>query len=377
MNEQTSVRQIYLDYNATTPIDPKVADAMLPFLRKHFGNPSSDHKFGKIAKRALENARRQVAELINCKSDEVIFTSGGTESNNSALIGYALANKNKGNHIITSTIEHPAIMEVCRYLETRGFDVTYLQVDKFGMIDPENIAKNITSDTIMISIMHANNEVGTIQPIEEIGKIARDHKICLHSDAAQSLGKIQVDVDKMNVDLLSIAGHKIYAPKGVGALFVRDGIELDNILHGAGQEKSRRPGTENILEIVGLGKACEIAKAESGRLSIMRDKLQKGISDITKIKLNGHPIKRLPNTLNITFEDHNNSLISRISSEIAVSYGAACHSNTQEISSVLKALDVKAEHAQKTIRFSLGRFTSESEIDEVVSIISRLANEYS
>lgn len=370
-------KQIYLDYNATTPIDPLVVKAMLPFLNKHFGNPSSTHKFGVITKIALEKARKQISKLINCQSEEIVFTSGGTESNNYALIGYALAHKKNGNHIITSQIEHPAVIEVCKYLHSIGFEITYLPVDKFGMVNHKNVQKNITSKTILISIMHANNEVGTIQPITEIGKIAKKNGICFHTDAAQSLGKISVDVKKMNVDLLSIAGHKIYAPKGVGALFIRDGINLKNILHGAGQEKGRRAGTENILEIVGLGEACELALKKSHNLEILREKLHQRILAITKIKLNGHPKMRLPNTLNISFEKFKIEQINKMFSKIAVSAGAACHSGNTKNSSVLQAMKIPISQAQKTVRFSVGRFTTEKEIDKTIKIISEIKNESS
>ena len=274
---------IYLDYNATTPIDPEVADAMIPFLKQKFGNPSSSHWFGIIARKALIKAREQVANMINCKPEEIVFTSGGTESNNYALRGYAFANRHNGNHIITSTIEHPAIIEVCKYLEKQDFKVTYIPVDRNGLVSVKSVQEAITKDTILISIMHANNEVGTIQPISEIAKVANEKGICLHTDAAQSLGKIPVDVSELNIDLLSITGHKVYAPKGVGALYVKQGTKLEKLILGARQENGCRAGTENILEIVGLGKACEIAKQNLSEnyehMKIMRDRLWNGLVD--------------------------------------------------------------------------------------------------
>jgi cysteine desulfurase len=251
---------IYLDYNATTPIDPKVFKSMLPFLQSNFGNPSSSHVYGRLPKDAVENSRKQVGALIGTNIDDIIFTSGGTESNNHAIIGTALANKEKGNHIITSIIEHPAVLETCRYLERLGFRITHLPVDEYGLVHPEDVQAAIIDETILITIMHANNEVGTIQPIEEIGEIAKKKEISFHTDAAQSCGKVEVNVEKLQVDLLTIAGHKIYAPKGVGALYIRKGTAIDNFVHGAGQERGRRAGTENVPYIVGLGVACNIAK---------------------------------------------------------------------------------------------------------------------
>ena len=259
---------IYLDYNATTPIDREVAEAMKPFLDELFGNPSSSHEFGVRTRKAVETARKQVAGLIGCSPQEIIFTSGGTESNNFAIKGVALANRHKGNHIITTSIEHPAVIEVCKYLASNGFRITYLPVDEFGWVDPDNVKKAITSETILITVMHANNEVGTIQPIEEIGEIARMQQVIFHTDAAQSVGKINVDVNRMKVDLLSIAGHKLYAPKGIGALYIRKGVKLEKLIHGADHEMNQRAGTENILEISGLGKACEIAKRDLEKNSI-------------------------------------------------------------------------------------------------------------
>lgn len=374
---------IYLDYNATTPIDKEVAGAMKPFLDELFGNPSSSHEFGIRTKKAVETARNQVAGLIGCSREEIIFTSGGTESNNFAIKGVALANRYKGNHIITTSIEHPAVIEVCKYLASNGFRITYLPVDEFGWVDPDNVKKAITSETILITVMHANNEVGTIQPIEEIGEIARMRQVLFHTDAAQSVGKIDVDVNRMKVDLLSIAGHKLYAPKGIGALYVRKGVKLEKLIHGADHEMNQRAGTENILEISGLGMACEIARLDLEKnmlhMSSTRNALFKGITKvIPDVKLNGHPEKRLPNTLSLSFRGiEANTLLSELSG-IAASAGAACHTDNIEISSVLKAMQVPEEFAMGTIRFSTGKYTTQAEIERaselVISAVKRLIN---
>jgi cysteine desulfurase len=371
------VEPIYLDYNATTPLDPEVAAIMLPFLNHKFGNPSSTHWFGVIARKAVINAREQVADLINCKPEEIVFTSGGTESNNYALRGYAFANRHKGNHIITSAIEHPAIIEVCKYLEKHNFKVTYLPVDRNGTVSVKSVNDAITKDTILISIMHANNEVGTIQPILEIAEVANETGICLHTDAAQSLGKIPVDVLELNVDLLSIAGHKIYAPKGIGALYIKQGIKLEKLIFGAKQENGNRAGTENILEIVGLGKACEIAKLKLTQnydhMKKMRDRLWNGLVDkIPDIRLNGHPEKRLPNTLNVSFLNMNEYFQLSLFLEIAASAGAACRTDMVTFSPVLEAMKVPIEYAKGTIRFSTGKMTTIKEIDSAIKKISEI-----
>ena len=275
---------IYLDYNASTPNDSRVVDAMLPFLTNHYGNPSSIHAQGIKAKEAVENARKQVADLLGANTEEIIFTSGGTESNNYAIIGTAMANKDKGNHIITSSIEHPAVIEVCKYLETQGFDISYVDVDKNGILKVDELKKAIISKTILITIMHANNEVGSIQPIKEIGEIAKQHNIVFHTDASQSVGKIETNVNDLNVDLLTIAGHKIYAPKGIGALYIKKGIKLNKLLFGANHESNKRPGTENVVQIVGLGKAVEIAHQEfdenTSNMKAMRDYLLEKINTL-------------------------------------------------------------------------------------------------
>jgi cysteine desulfurase len=371
---------IYLDYNATTPHDPEVIKAILPFVDTHFGNPSSSHVFGMKTREAIETARGQVAALLNCKAGEVVFTSGGTESNNYAIIGSALANKHKGNHIITSQIEHPAVTEVCGILEKEGFHVTYLPVDEYGIVDVLDVKKAITPKTILISIMHANNETGSIQPIREISGIANNRGIIVHTDAAQSAGKIETDVKKLGVDLLSIAGHKIYAPKGIGALYLKEDVQLAKYLHGAGQEKNRRAGTENVLEIVGLGKACEVAQRDlsviNNYMKKISDRLFNGLNEKgLNIKLNGHPEKRLPNTLYLSFYGvEANTLFDEIKDRVAVSTGAACHSSDITVSKVLEAMNVPINWAKGTIRFSIGKMTSESDIDKVIDIFSNTIN---
>jgi cysteine desulfurase len=373
------MESIYLDYNATTPIDPLVADAMRPYLENFFGNPSSIHAEGIQAKKAVEAARKSVAEMLKCYPDEIIFTSGSTESNNFAIKGIAFANRNKGNHIITSCIEHPSVIEVCRYLEKQGFTVTYLPVDEYGQVDPADVEKNITSSTILVTIMHANNETGTIQPVEEVSRIARKYGILFHSDAAQSAGKISVDVEKMRVDLLSLAGHKIYAPKGVGALYIRRGVHLEKLIHGADHEQNLRAGTENVMSVVGFGKACEIIANNlhqpPDRLKELRDFLFQQIKkEIPEIKLNGHPEQRLPNTLNISFPGVEAALLLGKMSPVAASAGAACHSGSEVISPVLSAMKVPDHFAMGSIRFSLGRMTKRIEIETAIPIIVNAYN---
>jgi cysteine desulfurase len=327
---------------------------------------------------AVEKARQQVAEAINCQPNEIIFTSGGTESNNTAIRGYAIANRKKGQHIITSQIEHPAVLEVCRYLETQGFSVTYLPVDRFGMVDPQDLERAIRHDTLLVSIMHANNEVGTIQPISELTEITHRHGAVFHTDAAQTLGKYPLDIQELGVDMLSIAGHKLYAPKGIGALFIRNGTVLEKLMYGADHESNRRPGTENVLEIVGLGKACEIAKRDleknMNHFKNMRDRLHNGLQESLpegSFVLNGHPELRLPNTLSLGFyKVEANTLIAQISNRVAVSAGAACHSDKITVSKVLQAMRVPLDYAMGTLRFSVGRGTTIDQIDRAVEIIA-------
>ena len=370
------MEKIYLDYNATTPLHKEVIEAMQPFISEHFGNPSSMHWYGMQAKMAVGKAREQVASLIECDPDEIIFTSGGTESNNFAIQGIAFANQSKGNHIITSAVEHPAVIEVCKYLEKKGFRITYVPVDNNGLIRLKEVVSAITPQTILITVMHANNEVGTIQPIEEISKIAKKNNIPFHTDAAQSLGKIPVSVKTTGVDLLSIAGHKLYAPKGVGALYVKHGIKLEKIIHGADHERNMRPGTENVIEIVGLGKACEIAgrdlEKNYSHLKNMRDLL---VNNLTKglknTRINGDLKNCLPNTLSIGFRNTEaNMLISELE-HVAASAGAACHTDNIDISSVLTAMKVPVEFAMGTIRFSTGRFTTIEQIEQASDEIIR------
>jgi cysteine desulfurase NifS/selenium donor protein len=371
------VNPIYLDYNATTPIDHMVAEAMMPFIFTNFGNPSSNHRFGTEAKRAVEKARKQISDLLHCSVDEIIFTSGGSESNNYAIRGAAFANRSKGNHIITSSVEHPAVTEVCSFLERNGFKVTNLPVDEYGLIDPQSVLDSITPQTILITIMHANNEVGTIQPISEIGKIVEEHGIIFHSDCAQSVGKIPVRVDELNVDLLSIAGHKFYAPKGIGALYIKSGTRLEKLIYGADQEMNLRAGTENVIEIVGLGEASRIVSEKlnlfHNHLKKMRDRIEIGLTNrYPGFRVNGHPEKRLPNTLSVSFKGlEANTIVSELVN-VAVSAGAACHSDSIDISPTLKAMNVHEEDAMGTIRISTGRYTTAEEADFAVEEISSL-----
>jgi cysteine desulfurase len=364
-------KRIYLDFNATTPIAPEVAAAINQALAEPFGNPSSEHWAGLPARQAVEKARTQVAAFLHCNSDEVVFTSGGSESNNHALKGVFFAHGGGGGHIITTQVEHPAVLNPCRFLERLGASVTYLPVDRFGRVDPDDVRNALTSRTILISVMQANNEVGTLQPISEIARIARENGILCHTDAAQSAGKIPVHVDELGVDLLSLAGHKLYAPKGVGALYVRKGVCLEPLIHGAGHESGRRAGTENILLDVALGAACELAQAWLGVESIrqLRDLfwelLQTRFGE--RVVLNGHLTERLPNTLNVSFVGKIGSTILSGLKDVAASTGSACHSGSVELSPVLKAMQVPPEIGMGAIRFSLGRTTTREEIEQVVS----------
>lgn len=372
---------IYLDYNATTPISPEVAEEMLPYIQAHFGNPSSSYAIGRFNKEAIEKARMQVANLIAASPEEIIFTSGGTESNNHAIRGAVFANQHKGKHVITSRVEHPAVTEVCKFLEKQGYEITPLPVDSFGKINPEDVEKTIRPDTVLISIMHANNEVGTIQSIAEIGAIAKENNTVFHTDAAQSVGKIETDVNETGVDLLSIAGHKLYAPKGIGALYIRNGVKLENLIFGAGQERGLRPGTENIPYIVALGKACELAKENlepnSQQMFQMRQRLLNGLKEKcrTAIKLNADLENCLPNTLSIAFENVDaHTLASLVSKKVLFSTGSACHADSVEISPVLKAMQVNPRTAAGTVRLSTGKYTTIEEIDYAVGAISETVN---
>jgi len=361
---------IYLDYNATTPIDKEVADAMQPFLYGNFGNPSSDHELGIIAKSAIEEARAQVAGLVNASPQEIIFTSGGSESNNMVIKGVAHTLKEKGSHIITSAVEHPAVLNPCRYLAQTGCEITILPVDRYGMVDPAAVESAVTKGTILITIMHSNNETGTLQPIEEIAAIAQRHGVLCHTDASQSLGKVAMDVKELGVDFLTIAGHKLYAPKGIGALYMKTGIQIEPLIHGAGHESGRRAGTENTPFNVALGRACELAgeslkNSKIGELThyfhaSLREKFP------GKIHLNGHPEKRLPYTLNISFLGSNGHEILAALGGVAASTGSACHSGMTALSPVLRAMGVDEETGRGAVRFSLGRGTTKAQIDRVV-----------
>lgn len=367
--------RVYLDYAATTPVDPRVLKRMLPFFTKKFGNTMSLHSFGQEAKRALEESRIEVANLMRAKPEELIFTSSATEANNMVIKGVAFANKKKGKHIIVSSIEHHCILESAHWLEKNGFKVTYLPVDKYGLVKPEDVEDAIRKDTILVSVMHANNEIGTIEPIKEIGKICHEHDIYFHTDAAQTFGKIPVDVNKLNVDLMTVSSHKMYGPKGVGGLFLRQGVKIEPLLHGGGHEFGLRSSTVNVAAIVGFAEACRIAKKvmkrESERLTRLRDMLIKGALKIEDSHLNGHPKKRLPNNTNFWFAFiEGESLITQLDIYgIAASTGSACSSTSLEPSHVLLAIGLKAHEAHGSLRLSLGRWTTKKEIKYTLKVL--------
>ena len=370
------IRRIYLDYAATTPPHPDVVETMMPYFTDAFGNPSSSYSYGQEAKAAVEKARYKVATLIGAHSEEVVFTSGGTEADNFAVKGLAYANKHKGNHIITIPIEHHAVIEPCKFLETEGFTVTRLPVDEHGLVDPQDVAKNITSRTILISIMHANNDIGTIEPIAEIGKIAREKGVYFHTDAVQTAGHISIDVDELGVDLLSISAHKLYGPKGIGALYVKRGTRLTPFMHGGSQEAGKRASTENVPGIVGFGKAAELAadnmSQETKRLDSLRDKLIEGLREqIDGIRLNGHPTKRLPHNVHVSVDSiDGESVIQELDSNgICASTGSACNSSRPELSHVLLALGRSPEQVRGSFRFTLGLETSEEDIELVLGVL--------
>lgn len=370
------MKQIYLDYAATTPSHPEVVQAMQRYSTEAFGNPSSLYPCGQEAKEAIEAARARVAGLVGASDEEIVFTAGGTESDNFAIKGMAFANERKGNHLITSSIEHHAVIESCRFLEGRGFRVTYLPVDKYGLVDPADVKKTISGKTTLISIMQANNEVGTIEPIAEIGRIAKEAGVFFHSDAVQTAGHLPISVDELNVDLLSISAHKLYGPKGVGALYIRKGVKLIPFMHGGGQEGGRRAGTENVAGIVGFGKAVEIARLEmseeSERLRQLRDQLIRGIWERTsQVRLNGHPARRLPNNVNVSFSFvDGEAMCLRLSLEgICVSTGSACSSASREPSSVLLALGLPVEQARGSLRFTLGKWTTQEDTQRVIDVL--------
>lgn len=372
------MKQIYLDHNATTPIREEVLQAMLPYFKTEFGNASSLYTYGKNAKAGVEEAREKVARVLGCSPSEVIFTGSGTEADNFAIKGFSFANRNKGNHIITSGIEHHAVLNTCKYIETQGFQVSYLPVDEYGIVDPEDVRKCITSKTILISVMHANNEVGTIQPISEIGKIARESGIAFHTDAVQTFGKLRTKVEELNVDMLSLSAHKIYGPKGVGALYVKKGVKIDSLLHGGGHERGRRAGTENVAGIVGLGVACELAEKEregnENKIRNLRNLLEEKIlKRISEVRLNGHPVKRTPQTLSCCFKyvEGESIILSLDLKGISVSSGSACTSGAVEPSHVLLAMGIPPDIAQGSIRFSLGWENTEEEIEITVEEMAK------
>lgn len=373
------MHKIYLDHSATTRVDDDIAKAMLTYMTDHFGNPSSVHSFGREAKKALEEAREKVARAIGAQPSEIIFTSGGTEADNMAIRGAAIAGKKRGNHIITSQIEHHAVLDTCKALEREGFTVTYLPVDEHGAVNPGDVRQAITDQTILITIMHANNEVGTIQPIREIGAIAREKGILFHSDTVQSIGKIPVNVDELNLDMLSISAHKFYGPKGIGALYMRRGTKNMPIAFGGAQERKRRPGTENMPGIVGFGMAIEKAVAgleqQAEYQTKLRDKLINGItSRISDLKLNGHPVMRLPNNINFSFHfiEGESLLLSLDMKGIAASSGSACTSGSLDPSHVLLAMGLSHEIAHGSLRMTLGKDNTEEEIDYVLEILPEI-----
>jgi len=373
------MKRIYLDYAATTPVHPEVVKAMLPYFSDAFGNPSSIHSCGQEAKGAVEEARAKIANLIGARSEEIVFTSGGTEADNFALKGVAFANESKGNHIITSPIEHHAVTETCKFLEKEGFSVTYLPVDEYGLVDPDDVRRAITDKTILISVMLANNEVGTIEPIAEIGRIAREAGIYFHTDAVQAVGHIPADVNELGVDLLSMSAHKLCGPKGIGALYIRKGTRLVSFMHGGEQERKRRASTENVPGIVGFGRAAELAQQEMSeeaeRLTYLRDKLAKGLLErIEHTRLNGHPLKRLPGNVNISvnFVEGESMCLNLDLEGICVSTGSACSSSSLEPSHVLLAMGLPPEQAHGSLRFSLGKWTTDEEIERVLEVFPRI-----
>ncbi len=373
------MKRIYLDHAATTPARPEVVQAMLSYFTDSFGNPSSVYSYGAEAREALAEAREKVAKLIGANADEIVFTSGGTEADNYAIQGKAYANQEKGNHIITTPIEHHAVLDTCRWMEKRGFDVTYLPVDGYGLVDPGDVKKVITNKTILISVMHANNEVGTIQPIAEISKIAREANVCFHTDAVQTAGHIPIDVNLLGVNLLSMSAHKLYGPKGTGALYIRKGTVIDKYLHGGEQEKNRRASTENVAGVVGFGVAAEMALCEltreAARITTLRDRLTSGIIErIDDVYMTGHPVKRLPNNVNLRvgYVEGESILLNLDIEGICASSGSACTSSSLDPSHVMLALGVPPDQARSTIRFTLGRMNTDEEIDHVMETLPKI-----
>ncbi|WP_040208838.1 cysteine desulfurase family protein [Neobacillus jeddahensis] len=370
------MEKIYLDYNASTPLAPEVVEAMKPLLYDYYGNSSALHWSGKPVKQLLQKAREQVASLIGSSPNEIVFTSGGSEANNLALKGFYFKHRSKGNHIITSKIEHPAIINPCKFLEQVGANVTYVGVDRYGRVSLEEIKKAITKETILISIMHSNNEVGTLQPIKAIAEMAKQAGIVFHTDASQSVGKVPIDVKELQVDMLTIAGHKLYAPKGIGALYLKEGIQLEPLIHGAGHESGLRAGTENTLLAVGLGQACEIATVQVGRKEIKKlteyfwHQLRTVFGE--NVVLNGHAEERLPNTLSVNFVNKVGQDILAGIPQLAASTGSACHAGSVELSPVLKVMEVPEHIGMGAIRFSVGRETTQAEIDQVISWLRQI-----
>jgi cysteine desulfurase len=369
-------RTIYMDHSATTFVKPEVANAMIPYFTEHFGNPSSIYSIARESKKAIDNARVQTAKALGADPDEIYFTSGGSESDNWAIKGVAFANRKRGNHIITTQIEHHAVLHTCQYLEKEGFEVTYLPVDQYGLVDPAVLEKAITEKTILISIMYANNEIGTIEPIAELGAIARKHKVYFHTDAVQAIGSVPIDVKAQNIDLLSLSAHKFYGPKGTGALYIKKGVRIDNLIHGGGQERRRRAGTENIAGIVGMGKAIEMATADipghAAKIRAMRDRLIKGVlTTISHTRLNGHPEKRLAGNFNVSFEFiEGESMLLWLDDEgICASTGSACTSGSLEPSHVLLATGLPVEISHGSLRLSLGDANTEKDVDFVLEVL--------
>jgi len=369
---------IYLDYNATTPIDPAVVEAMLPYLSTHFGNPSSSHHYGQLTHHAIDTAREQVARLIGCRPGEIIFTGGGSESDNLAIRGAALARRSRGDHIITQVTEHPAVLNTCRALaHLHGFRVTYLPVDSCGRVDPAGVEAAIEDGTILITIMLANNETGTLQPIQEIAQIARRHGVLVHTDAAQAIGKLPVRIDELGVDMLTIAGHKLYAPKGIGALYVRHGLQLEPLVYGGGQEAGLRAGTENVAYMVALGSACTLAQQQLAsshpRLQQLRDLLQTQLEHnlACTIYLNGHETERLPNTLNISVEGVTGEEVLAATPQIASSTGSACHEGNTDPSPVLMAMGLSRERALGALRLTLGCWSTVYEVERAAMLLAQ------
>ncbi|HHV74656.1 MAG TPA: cysteine desulfurase NifS [Thermoanaerobacterium sp.] len=374
------MNRIYLDNAATTPLKKEVLDAMMPYLSNRFGNPSSLYSYGQEAKKAIEEARDKVAAAIGANADEIFFTSGGTESDNWALKGAAYALKDKGNHIITSSVEHHAILHTCQYLESQGFEITYLPVDEYGLVDPNELKKAIKDNTILASIMYANNEIGTIEPIQELANVSHEKGVLFHTDAVQAVGNVPIDVKKLDVDMLSMSAHKIYGPKGVGALYIRKGLRIDTLLQGGPQERNRRAGTENVAGIVGFGTAIELITKNIDehikKLTMLRDKLIDGILKIPYSRLNGHPIKRLPGNVNISFEfvDGESLILSLDMEGICVSSGSACTAGSIDPSHVLLAIGLPEEIAHGSLRLTIGEENTEEEIDTVINKLPKIVD---